>query len=153
MAARALLSNVRERRSCLEAPQGASASLVAAVAATRVRACPEHNPLATLGAGIVMPGGGHWMNGSKLIAVIATAGLSSIFVTAYAQDATARNTYGRYEASRLAKEATELYNLSSTQRASARRLAQVGLAISVSDAVFAAFITAAQNREVSRGRL
>lgn len=152
-AARGLLTNVRARRSCLESPQGGSASLVAAIAATRVRACPEHNPLATLGAGIVLPGGGHWMNGSRLIAVLATVGLSSVFVTAYAQDATARSTYARYEGSRLPREATDLYKLSNTQRASARRLAQIGLAVSASDAVFAAFITAAQNREVSRGRL
>jgi hypothetical protein len=153
MAARGLLTNVRARRSCLASPRGGSAALVAAIAATRMRACPEHNPLATLGAGIVIPGGGHWMHGSKLVGVLATAALSSIFVTAYAQDATARSTYARYEGSRLAKEATDLFKLSNTQRASARRLAQVGLAISASDAVLSSFITAAQNREVARGRL
>jgi len=152
-AERAVISVAQDRRSCLAAPQGASGSLAAIVVASRSRPCPQHNPLATLGLGLVIPGGGHWMHGSKVMGAVATGAISSVFLIAYRQDATARNAYAQYEGSRYGPEATGFYTLANTRRASARRMAQIGLAVSFSDAVLAALVTAAQNREVSRGRL
>ena len=153
VAERALVASVRDGRNCLVSPQGASPSLAAIVAASRTRPCPEHNTLATLGAGVVIPGGGHWMNGSKLFAAVATAAVSSIYLTAFRQDMTARDAYAEYEESHLVSQAPGLYDLANKRRATARRMAQIGVAVSLTDAVIATFVTALQNREVSRGRL
>ena len=153
VAERALIASVRDGRNCLVAPQGASTTLAAIVAASRIQPCPEHSTLATLGAGLVIPGGGHWMNGSKLFAIVATVGVTSVYLTALRQDMTARSAYTEYEESRLVAQAPGLYALANKRRASARRMAQIGVAVSLTDAMLATLVTALQHREVSRGRL
>jgi hypothetical protein len=152
MAARGLISSVRSRRACLAAPEGLSPALAATIASGRQR-CPEHSPLTALGAGIVVPGGGHYLHSSRLIAVVATAAISSVFVSAYSLDATAKRNYARYQSSRLASQATDLFELATTQRTTARARARVGLIVWGADAVLGAIITSAYNREVARGKL
>jgi len=98
---RGIVSSLRARRECLVAPQGTSSALANAISAVRSKRCPEHNPLATLGAGIVFPGGGHYMHASTLTGVIATAAITSVFVSAYVADAGAKSDYAKYEASRI----------------------------------------------------
>ena len=93
------------------------------------------------------------MNGSKLFAIVATAGVSSVYLSALRQDMTARDAYAQYEESRLVQQAPGLYALANKRRASARRMAQIGVAVSLTDAVIATFVTALQKREVSNGRL
>jgi hypothetical protein len=152
-AARSLLASVRARRRCLAPPAGASSTLVAAVAASRTWSCREHNPLGRLGFGLVVPGGGHWLNGSRMFGVLSTGVISGLLVSAYTQDAAARNTYARYQQSRVDVEATNLFKFASEQRAAARRRARTGVIILGADAVLAALLTKLENREIARGRL
>jgi hypothetical protein len=101
----------------------------------------------------VVPGGGHWLNGSRILGVLSTGLISGLLVSAYTQDATARNTYARYQQSRLDVEATNLFKLANVQRTAARQRARAGVIILGADAVFAALVTALENKEIARGRL
>ena len=151
--ARSLVASVSARRACLASPAGASGPLVAAVAATRTQPCREHSSLATFGLGLVVPGGGHWLGGSRILGLISTGLISGLLVSAYAQDASARNTYARYQRSRLDVQATDLFKFANEQRAGARRRAKVGVSLLGADAILGALLTSANNREVAHGRL
>ena len=153
IAARSLLRSVGARRACLVPPAGASTSLVAAVAVSHSRPCREHSPLASLGFGLVVPGGGHWLQGSRILGVLSTGLISGLLVSAYTQDAAARNTYARYQQSRLDVEATDLFEFANVQRAAARRRVQVGVVLLGADAALAALLAVLDNREIARGRL
>jgi hypothetical protein len=150
---RGLISSVRARRECLVPPQGSSAALARAVVGVRSGNCPEHNPFTTLGAGIVFPGGGHYLHGSRLIAAIATGAISTVFLSAYSADAEAKHNYALYEASRIPAQATDYFKLANAERSTARVRARVGLMVWGADAVLASFMTAAINRGVAHGRL
>jgi hypothetical protein len=151
--ARGLVSSVRTRRECLVPPQGASSTLAGMITGVRTSHCPEHNPLTTLAAGVVFPGGGHYLHSSRLLAFVATGAITSVFASAYSIDASAKRNYARYEASRLETQAKDLYNLATNQRATARARARIGLIVWGADAVLASVITTALNHEVARGRL
>jgi hypothetical protein len=150
---RGIVSSLRARRECLVAPQGTSSALANAISAVRSKRCPEHNPLATLGAGIVFPGGGHYMHASTLTGVIATAAITSVFVSAYVADAGAKSDYAKYEASRIPAQATDLFKHATTQRSAARARARVGLIVWGADAALASVMTFGLNRGVARDRL
>ncbi|MFL5617347.1 MAG: hypothetical protein ACJ79A_03015 [Gemmatimonadaceae bacterium] len=153
IAARSLVSSVGARHTCLAPPAGASTALVAAVAASRRASCREHSPLASFGLGLVVAGGGHWLSGSRTLGVLATGLISALLVSAYSQDVAARNTYARYQQSRLDSQATDLFAFATVQRAAARRRAQAGVILLGTDAALAALLTVLDNREVARGRL
>jgi hypothetical protein len=152
-AARSLVASVGDRRACLAAPAGASSTLVAAVAASQTQSCSEHSPVATFALGLVVPGGGHWLNRSRILGMLSTGLISGLLVSAYAQDASARNTYARYEQSRLDVQATDLFNFANAQRAGARRRAKVGVTLLGADAVLGTILSVVNNREVANGRL
>jgi hypothetical protein len=148
-----LVAGIRLHRSCIAPPSGASRPLVAAVAAARPRHCSEHGALGTFGLGLVVPGGGHWLHENKVLGVLMTGVVSGIYASAFMQNSSAEKTYSKYQQSRLDTQATDLFAFATKQRSAARQRALVGVAISASDAVFAALLSAAQNREVKRGRL
>jgi hypothetical protein len=152
-AARGLLADIRTRRRCLSAPAGASNALVAGVASTKGSGCAHANPLAALGAGLALPGGGHLLNGRKVLGAVAVAALSGVMVNAYSMDATAKRTYGEYERSRDAAATGELFRRASAQRAAAHARAVLGVTLWGADAVIASFVSGVMNHEVKRGRL
>jgi hypothetical protein len=150
---RGLISSVRARRECLVPIQGASSALTHAILGVRSGHCPEHNPLATLAAGVVFPGGGHYLHTSPLIAVVATGAISSVFLSAWSANSEANHNYSLYEASRIPAQATDFFKLATAQRATARTRARIGLVVWGADAVLASVMTAAINRGVAHGRL
>jgi hypothetical protein len=149
---RGIVASVRARRECLAPPRGASTALTQAIVGVRSTHCPEHNPLATLGAGVVFPGGGHYMHASTLTGIVATAAITSVFVSAYSADAGAKRTYARYESTKVEAQATELFRQANQQRSTARARARVGLVVWGADAVLASVMTFALNRGVARDR-
>jgi hypothetical protein len=152
-AARGLLADIRTRRPCLGAPAGASQALAAGVMSTKRRSCAQVNPLTTLGAGLLVPGGGHLLNGRKVLGALAVAALSGVMANAYAMDATAKRTYDQYERSRDAVETGRLFQRATAQRASAHSRAVLGVALWGTDALIASFVSRVINHEVARGRL
>jgi len=93
------------------------------------------------------------MHASTLTGVIATAAITSVFVSAYVADAGAKSDYAKYEASRIPAQATDLFKHATTQRSAARARARVGLIVWGADAALASVMTFGLNRGVARDRL
>jgi hypothetical protein len=151
-AALGTIADVRAGRRCLSAPAGASAPLLAATSGQLRGSCIPHYAVGTLALGVV-PGGGHLFRGNPIVGALAVAGLSSIFVSAHATEASANDTYAKYQSSRSYSEAPVLFQQATSQRTAARSRAQLGVALWAADAVLAAIITTAKNHVVSNGRL
>jgi len=152
-AARRTIAGVRDERRCLSAPAGASAPLVAATRGELRSGCTAHNPLGTLATGIVVPGGGHFFGGDRIVGALAVGALSSVFISAHSSDAAASRTYARYQASRSDVETPVLFQQATSQRAAARSRAQLGVTLWAADAVLAAIMTTVKNHVVTNGRL
>jgi hypothetical protein len=151
-AALGTIADVRAGRRCLNAPAGASTTLMAATRGQLRGSCIARNPLGTLAMGIV-PGGGHLFRGNPVVGALAAAGLSTVFISARSTQAASNSTYARYQASRSYTETPVLFQRAMSQRAAARSRAQLGVALWAADAVLAAIITSAKNHVVSNGRL
>jgi hypothetical protein len=152
-AARGTVADVGSQRSCLSAPSGASLQVSAATSRRARASCVARSPLSTLALGFVVPGGGHMLQGNRVIGGVALAVLTGVFVSAYSTEASAKDIYARYEGSRSASEAIVLFQQANAQRAAARARARVGVALWGADAALAAIITSARNHVVSHGRL
>ena len=150
--AKALVRMTAARRECVVAPSGVSVELRAIVAASQVP-CRSLNATKVFGAGLLIPGGGHFASKRPVLGLAASGAIATVLGFAMNTNANAHQRYATYSASQDFFMSPGLYREATDLRQQARVLAFAGAALWAADAVMAAFQARARNGVIAAGRL
>ena len=149
LVARAYVADARHDQPCLGAPAGASGGLRRIVDSFRAPAeCDELSPRRALMNGLMLPGLGHAVNGSRWLAAGAGSLVAGVLASAVMLQSQGNARYAEYQAATSFSSAPRLYAEATDLRAQARSRAAFGIVLWAADAALSAFEAQFRNREV-----
>jgi hypothetical protein len=149
----AVLSTARRAHSCLRLPAGSPPALALRAEAMTEGRC-EPSALLHVGlAGLMIPGGGHYVADAPDAGHFATAVVAATGLSALIRELNARSSYTRYQSATSAADASLQFRTATDARAQARAMAWTAVAAWLADDAIAITRAPFRNRSIDRERL
>jgi hypothetical protein len=152
-AAKSMIRAAWERSECVEAPAGSSEQLRELVTIIRGLPCSPKETQRAFATGLLLPGGGHFVNANRAGGFAFMGIVGGALATALRTNAAASSRLAAYQASRDYYEAPRLYEETTALRAQTRTWLAAGVALWLSDAFLAALEGHVRNALIDRQKL